>query len=496
MKVIDLLKNIPFEVLQEGNAKWQEREITSLIYDSRKIVEGSCFACENGTVYDGIDFLDMAGEKGAVLAVMDKQPKQFPAGVTMVKVPEIMATESQMASNFYASALTMANKEPIRMIGMTGTNGKTTTSTLMHHIFMENSHVPGLVGTNENRIGSEHEAATHTTPYPFDLYPLFDRMKQADVDTIIMEVSSHALDQHRVEKVHYHLGMFTNLSEDHLDYHKTMEAYLEAKCKLFFQSDMGLINGDDAAAGKILSTKACPFYTYGIGEGNDYRAENVQMDENGLEYDWTLKGEILEHISYPVPGRFNVYNTLLAASACHLSGIPAKKIAASLNIQETVVAGRFETFRSKDGVIAVVDYAHTPDGLENVLTTAREFAKGRVLCVFGCGGDRDPIKRPIMGRIAGKLSDFCILTSDNPRTEDPEKILDQVEVGTKETGCEYIRIEDRRSAIARAIEMAEPSDIIMVAGKGHEDYQIIGRVKHHLDDREEVKAALEKRACK
>ena len=220
------------------------------------------------------------------------------------------------------------------------------------------------------------------------------------------------------------------------------------------------------------------------------------MDENGLEYDWTFKGESLAHISYPIPGRFNVYNTLLAASACHMCGIEAEKIAQSLDIKQTVVAGRFETFRSKDGVIAVVDYAHTPDGLENVLTTAREFAKGKVLCVFGCGGDRDPIKRPIMGRIAGQLSDFCILTSDNPRTEDPEKILDQVEVGTKETGCEYIRIEDRRKAIAKAVAMAKPSDIVMVAGKGHEDYQIIGRVKHHLDDREEVKAALALRETK
>lgn len=496
MKVIELLNNISFEVLQEGCENWQDREITSLTYDSRKILEGSCFACENGTVYDGIDFLNMAGEKGAYLAVMDKQPSQFPEGVTMVKVPEIMSAESQIAANFYHTALTMEDGTPIRMIGMTGTNGKTTTSTLMHHIFMENGHVPGLVGTNENRIGAAHEAATHTTPYPFDLYPLFDRMKKADADTIVMEVSSHALDQHRVEKVHYDLGMFTNLSEDHLDYHKTMEAYLEAKCKLFFQSDRGLINGDDAASKTILATKACPFFTYGIKEGNDYRAENVQMDETGLEYDWTFKGESLAHISYPIPGRFNVYNTLLAASACHMCGIEAAKIAQSLDIKQTVVAGRFETFRSKDGVIAVVDYAHTPDGLENVLTTAREFAKGKVLCVFGCGGDRDPIKRPIMGRIAGQLSDFCILTSDNPRTEDPEKILDQVEVGTKETGCEYIRIEDRRKAIAEAIAMAKPSDIVMVAGKGHEDYQIIGRVKHHLDDREEVKAALALRETK
>lgn len=493
MKLKELIQGVSFEVLQAGTENYEEKEITQLIYDSRKVIEGCCFACENGTVYDGIDFLNMAGEKGAAMAIMDKEPKQFPAGVTMLKVPNVMEAESQIAANFYAGAFTQANGEPIRMIGMTGTNGKTTTSTLMHHIFMQAGMPCGLIGTNENRLGEAHEKATHTTPYPFDLYPLFQRMKDEGMQVVVMEVSSHALDQYRVAKVHYDLGMFTNLSEDHLDYHKTMEAYLEAKCKLFKQSTVGLINGDDEAAETILKGDGCPFTTYGIGEGNRYRAENVQMDENGLSYDWTLDGELLSHIVYPVPGRFNVYNTLLAASACHMSGLDAKQIAAALDLERTVAAGRFETLRSKDGVIAVVDYAHTPDGLKNVLETAREFAKGKIITVFGCGGDRDPIKRPIMGEIAGNLSDYCIVTSDNPRTEDPEKILDQIEVGIEKTKCSYERMADRKEAIRKAILSAKRGDVVMIAGKGHEDYQIIGRTKIHLDDREEVRAAFEAR---
>lgn len=484
-KISELVKNLEYRVIREGKENWQDIEVKDLVFDSRKVTEGSLFACEDGTVYDGIDFLDMAREKGAVVAIMDKEPKQFPDGLCMLMVNDVLDAESRIASAFYDKALS-----GVQMIGMTGTNGKTTTSTLMHHIFTESGKMACLIGTNENRIGLEHVPATHTTPYPFELYPLFKQMNEKGADTIVMEVSSHALAQHRVSEVHYHIGMFTNLTEDHLDYHKTMDAYLAAKCQLFFQSDIGLINGDDDACPVILSTKACPFLTYGLGENCDYRAENMSMDENGLEYDWLFKGNKLGRISYPVPGRFNVYNTLLAASASHLAGIDQDVIVRALSVDVTRVAGRFETFRSGDGVTAVVDYAHTPDGLENVLQTANEFARGRVITVFGCGGDRDPLKRPIMGEIAGRLSDFCIITSDNPRTEDPESIIDQIEPGVKKTDCAYIRNSDRKEAIKAAIEMAKDGDVVMVAGKGHEDYQIIGREKLHLDDREEVRKAL------
>jgi UDP-N-acetylmuramoyl-L-alanyl-D-glutamate--2,6-diaminopimelate ligase len=315
-------------------------------------------------------------------------------------------------------------------------------------------------------------------------------MKQAGMQKVVMEVSSHALDQHRVENVKYQIGMFTNLSQDHLDYHQTMEAYLQAKCKLFYQSEIGLINGDDEAAETILKTKACPFVTFGLAPERDYRAENVEMDGNGLSYDWYYKEEKLGRIQYPVPGKFNVYNTLAAASACHLAGVPAEKIVESMDVQVALVPGRFQMFKGEDGVTAIVDYAHTPDGLAKVLETAAEFAKGRIITVFGCGGDRDNKKRPIMGEIAGRMSQYCVITSDNPRTEDPEAIIDEVEMGLKPTGCDYERIVDRREAIAKAIAMAKPEDIVMVAGKGHEDYQIIGREKTHLDDREEVQKAL------
>ena len=481
MKIANLMEKVEYTVLQQGTAD----EVVSLVYDSRKVTEGACFACESGLVFDGTAFLNMAREKGAVLAIMEKKPEQWPEGLTMLLVEDVRLAMAQMATNFYSQALT-----GVQLIGMTGTNGKTTTSTLMHHVFMDNALPCGLIGTNENRIGHERRAATHTTPYPFDLYPLFNEMKQAGMQKVVMEVSSHALDQHRVENVKYQIGMFTNLSQDHLDYHKTMEAYLEAKCKLFAQSEIGLINGDDEAAEKILATKACPFVTFGLAPERDYRAENVEMDGSGLSYDWYYKEEKLGRIQYPVPGKFNVYNTLAAASACHMAGVPAENIVKSMDVKVALVPGRFQMFRGNDGVTAIVDYAHTPDGLAKVLETAAEFVKGRIITVFGCGGDRDNKKRPIMGEIAGRMSQYCVITSDNPRTEDPEAIINEVEAGVKPTGCAYERITDRKEAIARAIAMAEPEDVVMIAGKGHEDYQIIGREKIHLDDREEVQKAL------
>ena len=481
MKIANLMEKVEYTVLQQGTAD----EVVSLVYDSRKVTEGACFACESGLVFDGTAFLNMAREKGAVLAIMEKKPEQWPEGLTMLLVEDVRLAMAQMAANFYSQALT-----GVQLIGMTGTNGKTTTSTLMHHVFMDNALPCGLIGTNENRIGHERRAATHTTPYPFDLYPLFNEMKQAGMQKVVMEVSSHALDQHRVENVKYQIGMFTNLSQDHLDYHKTMEAYLEAKCKLFAQSEIGLINGDDEAAEKILATKACPFVTFGLAPERDYRAENVEMDGSGLSYDWYYKEEKLGRIQYPVPGKFNVYNTLAAASACHMAGVPAENIVKSMDVKVALVPGRFQMFRGNDGVTAIVDYAHTPDGLAKVLETAAEFVKGRIITVFGCGGDRDNKKRPIMGEIAGRMSQYCVITADNPRTEDPEAIINEVEAGVKPTGCAYERITDRKEAIARAIAMAEPEDVVMIAGKGHEDYQIIGREKIHLDDREEVQKAL------
>ena len=482
MKIDKLMDRIEYKVLQKG----LEEEVTSLVYDSRKVTPGACFACESGLVFDGTTFLNMAREKGAVLAVMEKEPEQWPEGLTMLLVADVRLAMAQMAANFYCQAL-----EGVQLIGMTGTNGKTTTSTLMHHVFMDNELPCGLIGTNENRIGNERRSATHTTPYPFDLYPLFDEMKQAGMQKVVMEVSSHALDQHRVENVKYQIGMFTNLSQDHLDYHQTMEAYLQAKCKLFYQSEIGLINGDDEAAETILKTKACPFVTFGLAPERDYRAENVEMDGNGLSYDWYYKEEKLGRIQYPVPGKFNVYNTLAAASACHLAGVPAEKIVESMDVQVALVPGRFQMFRGEDGVTAIVDYAHTPDGLAKVLETAAEFAKGRIITVFGCGGDRDPIKRPIMGEIGVRLSDVAIITSDNPRSEDPMAIIGDILKGIAPDAKNCEVVENRVKAIHHAMDIAKKDDIIVLAGKGHETYQEICGVKHHLDEREVVAQYLQ-----
>lgn len=486
MKYTELMKGISYEVLQEGNAE----EITSLVYDSRRVTPGACCACEKGLTFDGLDFLEQDRQKGAAAAVADRDPGRYPEGLTVLKVENLQAAMPRMAANFYAGCL-----DGISVTGVTGTNGKTTTTTLMHHIFMEAGRVCGLIGTNENRIGNRREETLHTTPMPFDLFALFRQMKSEDVQEIVMEVSSHALHQHRVDTVPYDLAVFTNLTQDHLDYHKTMEEYRKAKTILFRQSRLGLLNGEDPASEKIREEASCPCLTYGLRENNTFSARQVEMSATGLSYDWYHEDKKLGRIQYPVPGKFNVYNTLAAASACYLRGLSPEIIIRALDLESPIVAGRFQAFHSRDGVTAIVDYAHTPDGLQNVLETVREFARGRVVSLFGCGGDRDAAKRPIMGRIAGEYSDFCILTSDNPRTEDPLKILDQIEEGIRQTSCPYTKIENRKQAIHTAIREARPLDVILVAGKGHEDYQIIGREKTHLDDREEVRAALQERDC-
>ena len=310
-------------------------------------------------------------------------------------------------------------------------------------------------------------------------------MYDEKVDDVIMEVSSHSLDLHRVDECNFEIGMFTNLTEDHLDYHKTMENYRDAKAILFTMCKKAVINIDDPYGDYMVSKAVGEVIKTGIENKNaDMNAVNLVMHPNGVEFDIEYKGE-KHHVEYHVPGKFSVYNALGAIAAGVLLGVPMDNILQGIKTVKGV-KGRFEPIKTYNGITAIVDYSHTPDSLENMLNTAREFVKGRIITVFGCGGDRDKLKRPIMGEIAGRLSDYCIITSDNPRTEDPQTILDEIEPGTAQTGCKYEKILDRREAIFRAIKIAEPNDFVAVAGKGHEDYQIFADRTIHFDDAEVI----------
>ena len=479
-----LMNGVNYRILSEGGAG----EVTSIEYDSRKVKASGAFVAVSGGAFDGHDFLQNAAEAGAVLAVIERELPAYPDNMTVLLVKSTLEAMPVMAVNFYEKP-----SESMEMIGVTGTKGKTTVTTLIHRILMAFQRKAGLIGTIENKIGDAVYPSQYTTPQAFDLQKLLRQMKNQNVQSVVMEVSSHSLALHRVGQMHFDLAVFTNLSLDHLDFHKTMDAYLEAKMQLFRCARLGLVNRDDPAGRKVLSSGYCRMMSFSIGQEADFTAENVSMSVHGIEYDLVYKKEEKQktvHIRYPYPGRFNVYNTLAAAACAILSGVEPEVIAQELARTDQIVKGRFQTVHGPDGVTAVVDYSHAPDALLNVLTTIEEFRTRRIITVFGCGGDRDRSKRPVMGRIAGEHSDYVIATSDNPRTEDPFEILKEVEEGIRETGCGYEVIENRREAIRKAVQNAQSGDIILIAGKGHEDYQIIGREKIHFDDVEEVEKAF------
>ena len=475
MKLNELLKNEKYEVLSGSDSI----EVTSVEYDSRKVKEGSVFVCITGLKTDGHKFIDSAVKNGAKAVVVQKEC-EVPEGIVCVKTENTRHTLAHMAARYYGNP-----SEKMRIIGVTGTNGKTTTTYLIKSILETMGRKTGIIGTIQNCIGDRVIHADRTTPESLELQELFKEMYDEKVDDVIMEVSSHSLDLHRVDECNFEIGMFTNLTEDHLDYHKTMENYRDAKAILFTMCKKAVINIDDPYGDYMVSKAVGEVLKTGIENKNaDMNAVNLVMHPNGVEFDIEYKGE-KHHVEYHVPGKFSVYNALGAIAAGVLLGVPMENILQGIKSVKGV-KGRFEPIKTYNGITAIVDYSHTPDSLENMLNTAREFVKGRIITVFGCGGDRDKLKRPIMGEIAGRLSDYCIITSDNPRTEDPQTILDEIEPGTAETGCKYEKILDRREAIFRAIKIAEPNDFVAVAGKGHEDYQIFADRTIHFDDAEVI----------
>lgn len=473
MKLKEMLKGLDYEIIKGS----EDIEINKIEYDSRKVGEGDLFVCIEGFNVDGHKYAESACDKGATAIICSKSLDKYPE-CTIIKVKDGRKTLAISASNFYDNP---SNK--LKLIGVTGTNGKTTSTFMIKSILEQAGYNVGLVGTIANFIGSEKVKAERTTPESLELQQLFKNMVDKKINYCVMEVSSHSLSLDRVCGINFSQAIFTNLTQDHLDFHKTFENYYEAKLKLFKNTKNSIINIDDSYGKKVFEDIKGSKITYSASEGADLVAENIVNHSRGAEFDLYYKNKRI-HINLSIPGRYNVYNALCSAGACLSEGISLEDVKKGL--ENVVVPGRCEIATKEYNLDydVIIDYAHTPDGLENILKTAREFTKGRLISVFGCGGDRDRTKRPIMGRIGSDISDIAIVTSDNPRTEEPMKIIDDIVEGIKKEN--YLIVENRRDAIKKAMEIAQKGDVIVVAGKGHEDYQILKDKVIHFDEREVI----------
>ena len=459
-----------------------ELDIVNVAYDSRKVTSGGLFVAISGFATDGNRFIPMALEKGAVAVVTAKKPE--------VDVPYILVESDRLALALIACNFYGHPAKSMTMIGVTGTNGKTSTTLLLKQVLEKTLGAKvGLIGTMENMVGNEIIPTERTTPESFELQGLFAWMRDAGCTHVVMEVSSHAIALDRVAGVRFDVGAFTNLTEDHLDFHKTMEAYCDTKAELFKRCDFGVANRDDEYFEQMTAGATCKMLTTSVKGEADLHAEDLQLHADGISFT-AVAGETKQKVSLPIPGRFTVYNALSVLGISLQLGISLKAAAEALATAKGV-KGRVEVVPTPGKPYTVlVDYAHTPDGLENVLSSVRDYCKGRLIAVFGCGGDRDPIKRPIMGRIGVEIADIAVITSDNPRTEAPMGIIRDILQGVPKEKENYIVIEDRRKAIRYAMDIAGKDDMIVLAGKGHETYQEINGVKYHLDEREEVAAHL------
>ena len=463
-----------------------EVEISSLTYDSRSACEGSCFFAVAGTVVDGHNYIAGAIERGAKAVVCQHIPEEVKeAGCTFVVVPDSNIAMGDIASNFYGNP-----SHELKVVGVTGTNGKTTIATLLYELVQSMGYKAGLISTVVYKVGLREIVSTHTTPDAIRLNAMMREMVDEGCDYCFMECSSHAIVQQRIRGLHFTGALFTNITHEHLDYHKTFAEYIRAKKSLFDnlpKSAFALVNIDDRNGEVMLQNTKASRHTLSLQKMADFRAKLLEMVIEGMQLRINDKDVWVQFL-----GRFNAYNLLTVYGTAVLLGFEPEDILAHMSILHPV-NGRFETVVAKDGTMAVVDFAHTPDALENIIRTIDELRQNgqRLIVICGCGGDRDKSKRPIMGGMTAKMADIAIFTSDNPRTEDPEQILREMEEGV-EVGDKYLKITDRHEAIKTAVMLAEPRDIILLAGKGHEDYQIIGTEKHHFNDKEEVKGWFDK----
>ncbi|HHT68006.1 MAG TPA: UDP-N-acetylmuramoyl-L-alanyl-D-glutamate--2,6-diaminopimelate ligase [Firmicutes bacterium] len=459
--------------------------ISGISYDSRTVQPGDLFVAISGLKLDGHDFVYEAVKKGAVALLVERP---FPD----LDLPQVVVPDTRYALGFTSARFYDHPDRKLRVLGVTGTNGKTTTTYLVKSILEKAGYKVGLIGTIQTMIGDMALESGRTTPESLDLYRLFSQMVDEHMDFVIMEVSSHALDLHRTAGISFAGGLFTNLSQDHLDFHASMEDYFAAKCKLFTAlHGPAVVNVDDPWGSRLQDLATTTVVSYGVRENATFRAVKIQLENAGVSYILSSEaGQI--PINLKLTGYFNVYNSLGAAALCYSQGVSLEAIQAGLEMIPGV-PGRFERVENSHGLNVVVDYAHTPDGLENILHSARELTpRGRIILVFGAGGDRDSGKRPLMGAVAAKLADVVIITSDNPRSEDPMAICSSIEKGLLATNpqVDYTIIADRRSAIARGVEMATADDLVIVAGKGHETYQESAKGRVHFDDREEVRRTI------
>lgn len=459
----------------------EDVEIGSITYDSRKVESGSLFCCLVGLVSDGHTFAGQAVDKGAAALIVEHR--------LPYNIPQLVVQDGRKAMALASACFYDHPEREMLMLGVTGTNGKTSTTYMVKSIAEKAGKKVGLIGTIQNMIGDEVIETGRTTPESADLFALLRQMADEKVDLVIMEVSSHALIQDRVYGIRYQVALFTNLTQDHLDYHKTFENYLNAKKLLFSQCDVAVINHDDPHAEKIMEGLECPIYTTGIHTPASYNASEIDIQTWGVRFLLrTPKGESM--IRLHISGLFSIYNAMGAAAMMQQAGFSLEDIVSGLEDLKGV-AGRLQAVNTNGKPFSVyVDYAHTPDALENVLLAVRAFARAKVFCLFGCGGDRDRAKRPLMGEIGGRHADYVIVTSDNPRSEEPEAIVKAIEEGVKKSGTPYTVIVNRKEAIAAALSMLGENDILVIAGKGHENYQEINGVKYHFDDKEIVEEML------
>ena len=479
MKLYELMKNI-------AKVDVPDREITGVTSDTRsEIKPGTLFVCIKGGTFDGHDAAQQMLDKGCCAVVCERD---LGLGDRQMIVEDTRGIYPLICAAWFDNP-----QNKLKLIGVTGTNGKTTITTMIKKVLTSMGSKVGLIGTCQNEIGDRIYPTSRTTPEPYDLYELFSKMVEAGCDYAVMEVSSQGLEQKRVNACRYKVGIFTNLTQDHLDVHGTMENYYQAKKILFDISDTAIINCDDEYGRRYIKEVTCPVKTYSVGGEADFMADDVVLCASGVKYVFS-DSESKHNVTFPMPGLFNVSNSLAVIACMQTLGFDVERTIKALATAGGV-RGRAEIVPTHRDFTVICDYAHTPDALVNVLKAIRECSVGKVKCLFGCGGNRDATKRPLMAAAAADNSDFLIVTSDNPRNEDPEDIIKDILAGLEDKTTPYIKICDRREAIHWAVRNAEKDDIIVLAGKGHEDYQILaGGVKIHFDEREVVAEALEELA--
>ena len=469
------------ELLTDISSPMGETEIKGITADSRKVEEGFAYICIVGAVNDGHKFAASAKEKGAAVIIAERDTG---SGIDLI-VPDTHAAHAIMSANWFSNPA-----KRLKLIGVTGTNGKTSVTYMLKKILEAAGEKVGLIGTIQNMICDEIIQTERTTPSCYELNALFKEMVDKGCTSAVMEVSSHALDQKRVYGIDFEVGIFTNLTQDHLDYNVTMENYLEAKKKLFSMCKTAVINADDEWADKLKEGLTCEVVTVSAKEKATFTAKEIDYRADGVSF--ILDGKFKMPLSMSTGGRFTVYNAMSASVAAVCFGVDPKIVQNALCCCDGI-KGRAEVVNNPFDFTVIIDYAHTPDGLENILNTFKELKKGRLVVLFGCGGDRDKTKRPIMGEIAANLADYVIVTSDNPRSENPSMIIKDILVGVEKKNTPYTVIENRVEAIKFAVKNAKTNDKIVLAGKGHETYQILADRTIHLDEREIVAEAIKER---